>query len=119
MATLAGRRVLVVEDEPIVAMALEDMLDTLGCVVVGPAARLAEGVALAERETLDAAVLDINLGGDSSVAIADVLRLRDVPFAFASGYGAVPEGYDEAPLIEKPYRLDDLAAVLEVLLPEA
>ncbi|MBO9622475.1 MAG: response regulator [Sphingomonas sp.] len=116
MGAIAGKRVLLVEDEPIVAMALEDMLDALGCTVLGPATRLAEGVALAEGEPIDAAILDINLMGDTSTPIADVLRLRDVPFAFASGYGTVPEGYEEAPLIEKPYREQDVAAVLEVLL---
>lgn len=116
MTMIAGKRVLVIEDEPIVAMALEDMLEALGCTIVGPATRLAEGVDMAESEALDAAILDINLMGESSTPIADVLRLRDVPFAFASGYGTVPEGYDEAPLIEKPYREQDVAAVLEVLL---
>lgn len=116
MTILAGRRILMVEDEPIVAMALEDMLEALGCVVVGPAARLAEGLDLAESETFDAAILDINLGSATSLPIADVLRLRDLPFGFASGYGAPPEGYDEAPLIEKPYREEDVKAVLEVLL---
>ncbi|MGK6356522.1 response regulator [Sphingomonas sp. DT-207] len=116
MTEIAGRRILVVEDEPVVAMALEDMLAALGCEIVGPASRLAEGLALAETEPLDAAILDINLGRDTSIPVADLLRLRDVPFSFASGYGAPPEGYDEAPLIEKPYREDDVKAVLEVLL---
>lgn len=115
MTALSGRRVLVVEDEPIVAMALEDMLEAMGCEVVGPAARLSEGLALAEAEALDAAILDINLGHDNSIPIADLLRLRDIPFGFASGYGAPPEGYDDAPLIEKPYREEDVRAVLEVL----
>jgi DNA-binding response OmpR family regulator len=110
-------RVLVVEDEPVVAMCLEDILDALGFVTVGPAGRLSEGLALAGGEMLDAAILDINLGGERSTAIAEVLRGRGVPFAFASGYGAVPEGFaGEAPLIEKPYGERDIAAALRMLL---
>ncbi|HEX8303015.1 response regulator [Sphingomonas sp.] len=115
--SLAGLRVLVVEDEPVVAMCLEDMLEELGCVTVGPASRLAEGLALAEREMIDAAILDINLAGERSNTIADALRARDVPFAFASGYGAPPEGYG-APMIEKPYRAADISGALTRLLGE-
>jgi CheY-like chemotaxis protein len=112
-----GMRVLVVEDEPVVAMCLEDILGTLGCITVGPASRLAEGLALAQRGGLDAAILDINLGGERSTAIAEVLRSGGVPFAFASGYGAPPEGFGEStPLIEKPYREADILAALSLLL---
>lgn len=110
-------RVLVVEDEPVVAMCLEDILDGLGCTTVGPAARLAEGLALAENEALGAAILDINLGGERSTPIAQALRRRGVPFAFASGYGAVPEGFENSvPLIEKPYRDADIDAALKAIL---
>ncbi|MBC9030907.1 response regulator [Sphingomonas sp. JC676] len=110
-------RVLVVEDEPVVAMCLEDILDALGCVPVGPAGRLSEGLALAENEALDAAILDINLAGERSTPIAEALRARGVPFAFASGYGATPEGFTGgAPLIEKPYGERDIATVLRTLL---
>jgi CheY-like chemotaxis protein len=116
MSGHAGLRVLVVEDEPVVAMCLEDMLGALGCVPVGPAARLAEGLALAEQEQLDAAILDINLAGERSTAIAELLRRRGVPFAFASGYGAAPEGFETLPLIPKPYREADIDAALRALV---
>ncbi|UZK66223.1 response regulator [Sphingomonas sp. M1-B02] len=117
MTELMGLRVLVVEDEPIVAMCLEDILETLGCVAVGPAGRLSEGLALAQDAAIDAAILDINLGGERSTAIASMLRARGVPFAFASGYGSAPEGFaDEVPLIEKPYREGDIDAVLRALV---
>lgn len=109
-------RVLIVEDEPIVAMCLEDILDALGCVPVGPAARLAEGLELAETETLDAAILDINLGGERSTSIAQLLRERAVPFAFASGYGNAPDGFAGIAMIEKPYREADIARTLRDLL---
>ena len=108
-------RVLVVEDEPVVAMCLEDILDGLGCETVGPVARLAEGLALAENELLGAAILDINLAGERSNTIAETLRARGIPFAFASGYGAAPEGFS-APMIEKPYREADIDAALRALL---
>ncbi|RYG90184.1 MAG: response regulator [Alphaproteobacteria bacterium] len=114
MSTLTGLRVLVVEDEPVVAMCLEDILEELGCVTVGPASRLSEGLSLAE-ERLDAAILDINLAGERSNAIAERLRARGIPFVFASGYGVAPEGYG-APMIEKPYRTDDIGAALTAIL---
>ncbi|NML06291.1 response regulator [Sphingomonas sp. G-3-2-10] len=116
MTALEGLRVLVVEDEPIVAMCLEDILDGLGCVTIGPASRLADGLALAQAGGLDAAILDINLGGERSTRIAEALRGGGVPFAFASGYGAVPEGFENQPLIEKPYREADIQAALVRLL---
>lgn len=115
MTALAGLRILVVEDEPVVAMCLEDILDELGCITVGPVGRLSEGLALVEVERIDAAVLDINLDGERSNAIASALRDRGIPFAFASGYGTVPEGFG-APMIEKPYRSVDIAAALHTLL---
>ena len=110
-------RVLVVEDEPVVAMCLEDILDALGCIPVGPASRLSEGLALAENEALDAAILDINLAGERSTPIAEALRARGVPFAFASGYGTTPDGFaGGAPLIEKPYGERAIEAALRILL---
>lgn len=117
MTGLDGLRVLVVEDEPVVAMYLEDLLEGLGCETIGPASRLADGLALAEGNGFDVAILDINLGGERSTPIAEALRTRGVPFAFASGYGAPPEGFgDEVPMIEKPYREAQIAAALGRLL---
>ena len=118
MSMFVGMRILVVEDEPVVAMCLEDILEGLGCVTIGPASRLAEGLALAEASGLDAAILDINLGGgDRSIAIAETLRRRHVPFVFASGYGAPPEGFGETtPLIEKPHREAEVVGALRALL---
>ncbi len=119
MSALEGLRVLVVEDEPVVAMYLEDLLEALGCQTIGPASRLVDGLALAQAEdrSFDVAILDINLGGERSTPIAEALRARGVPFAFASGYGAPPEGFgDEVPMIEKPYREAQVAAALDRLL---
>ncbi|WP_179187937.1 response regulator [Sphingomonas sp. IBVSS2] len=117
MSGLRGLRVLVVEDEPVVAMYLEDLLEALGCETIGPASRLADGLALAEGGGFDVAILDINLSGERSTPIAEALRARGVPFAFASGYGAPPEGFGKkVPMIEKPYREAQLADALARLL---
>ena len=109
-----GLRVLLVEDEPLVAMNVEDMLDALGCVVVAAAARVDEALLVVEREALDAAVLDVNLDGRPSFPVADALAARDVPFVFATGYG--PSGLREdlrgRPSLQKPFRLRQLAEAL-------
>lgn len=113
---LAGRKVLVVEDEPLVAMMVEDMLMDLGCVVIGPAMQLSEGLRLAETAEVDAAVLDINLNGDRSFPIADLLEARGIPFLFATGYGGgeALAGRRE-PVIQKPYQMERLAEMLTAL----
>jgi DNA-binding response OmpR family regulator len=81
-------RVLLVEDEALVAMMIEDMLADLGHEVVGPAMHLDVGLELAASADLDFAVLDMNLRGESSTPIADILQRRQVPFVFATGYGS-------------------------------
>ena len=83
---LSGRRVLVVEDETMVAWLLEDMLADLGCAVVGPAARVNQALAMLDAEAIDAAVLDVNLNGQMSYPVADALAARGVPFVFSTGY---------------------------------
>ena len=86
---LLGLRVLVVEDEALVAMQLEDMLDELGCVVVDVAGTVSRGVALAADAAvaLDGAILDVNLGGEKVYPVAERLAARGVPFVFCTGYG--------------------------------
>ncbi|MDE2486533.1 MAG: response regulator [Alphaproteobacteria bacterium] len=113
-AKLEGMRVLVVEDEMMVSMLIEDMLTELGCEVVGPASRLDEAMALARDAELDCAVLDVNLGGQPIFPLADLLRERGRPFAFATGYGdAGLRDVDKgSPVLQKPFREGDLARVL-------
>jgi CheY-like chemotaxis protein len=116
---LSGRRVLVIEDEMMVAMLLQDMLADLGCVVVGPAARVEQALAMIEAAgALDAAVLDVNLNGQRSYPVADVLAARSVPFVFATGYGedSLMNGYRSFPLLQKPFRLSELGDALAKLL---
>ncbi|MGE5563477.1 MAG: response regulator [Bacillota bacterium] len=116
--SLAGIRVLVVEDEAIIALAIEDMLIELGCQIVGPALSVDAAARLASGEALDAAVLDINLRGETSRPVAEILRGRDVPFCFSTGYESadVPDGFESVPLLRKPYTSDSLGAMLRMLL---
>jgi CheY-like chemotaxis protein len=111
---LDGLKVLVVEDEMMVSMLIEDMLTDLGCTIVGPASRLDEALALAREVELDCAVLDVNLGGQPIFPLADLLREKGAPFAFATGYGdAGLRDVDKgAPVLQKPFREADLARVL-------
>jgi CheY-like chemotaxis protein len=113
-----GLRVLVVEDEMMVSMLIEDMLGDLGCKVIGPASRLDEAMELAKAVELDCAVLDVNLGGQPIFPLADLLRERGAPFAFATGYGdAGLRDVDKgSPVLQKPFREGDLARVLGELV---
>lgn len=116
---LDGRRVLLVEDEALVACLLEDMLADLGCATVGPAARVDQALALIEAKQIDAAMLDINLNGSLSYPIADALIARDIPFLFSTGYDrdTVREGYRSRPTLQKPFDGSELGRALTALLP--
>lgn len=117
---LDGVRVLIVEDETLVAMMLEDLLEEVGCRIAGAAATVAQALeqlaALAGQ--VDAAVLDVNLGGEKVYPVADALAARGVPFMFATGYGTsgVSERYPERTVIAKPYQLRTLSQALRSLL---
>lgn len=117
-ANLAGLKVLVVEDEMLVSMLVEDMLADLGCTVVGPAAELEEAMSLAQSADIDLALLDVNLGGRPIFPVADALKARGVPFAFASGYGeaGLSEDHRGAAVLQKPFREADLAKALRGLV---
>lgn len=111
-------RVLVVEDDALLAFDLADELTSLGYAVVGPARDVEEAMALIAGEGCDIAVLDVNLGnGMTSEAIAVELRRRSIPFAIASGYAAdqYPAIFRDAPLLPKPVRLDLLVDRLHAL----
>ncbi len=112
-----GLRVLVVEDEALVAMLVEDMLTDLGCTVVGPVSDLDEALAAVAAQEIDCAVLDVNLAGKPIFPVADALKAKGAPFAFASGYGeaGVREDHKSAPVLQKPFREADLARALGLL----
>ena len=110
---LKGLPVLVVEDAALVAAMAEDMLLDMGARVIGPAATVAQGLALAEPGGVDVALLDVNVRGDPVTPLADMLRQAGVPIVFATGYGVAPKGIHEvAPVIGKPYTQDDLGKAL-------
>jgi CheY-like chemotaxis protein len=114
----SGRRVLVVEDEMIVAWLLEDMLADLGCAVVGPAARVNQALAMIDAEAIDVALLDVNLNGQMSYPIADALATRGVPFVFSTGYDKdrLLDGYQTFPVLQKPFHRSELGDTLAKLL---
>lgn len=120
MKTLSALKVLVVEDEALVSMLVEDMLTDLGCTIVGPAAEIEEALKLATSADIDAALLDVNLGGRPIFPVADALRARGVPYAFASGYGeaGISEDHKGASVLQKPFREADLRRVLEGLVSQ-
>ena len=118
-ASFKGRRVLVVEDEMMIAMLVEDMLEELGCAVIGPAHALDAALELAETESgIDAALLDVNLAGKPVFPVADALRQKGVPAIFSTVYGdaGLREADRGAPVLQKPFRAGDLAKALSEAL---
>lgn len=117
MTSLTGRRVLIVEDEALVAMLAEDFLTELGAVVVGPASSIDGAMAMIAGHEIDAALLDINIRGERSDRVADALRLRGIPIVCATGYG---EGAAEfargSAIVAKPYTKDKLDRSLQLVL---
>lgn len=105
MTALNDRRVLVVEDESLVAMLLETMLEDMGCTPVGPASTVDEGLKLASEERLDAALLDVNVAGTPVFAVAEALESRGIPLVFSTGYGegGLPENWRGRPTVQKPF----------------
>ena len=116
---LVGRRILLVEDEMLIACMLGDMLAELGCAVIGPAARVAQALAVIEAEIIDAAVLDISLNQELSYPVADALIARRIPFLFSTGYdrSRVWPGYQSLPMLQKPFHLRELTKVLATFFP--
>jgi CheY-like chemotaxis protein len=112
-------RVLVVEDEVLLAWELQDVLQRLGNEVVGPVGSPREALALAETEQLDAALLDVNLGTGTSIDAAATLAARGIPFAFITGYEhkRLPGDLDTVPRLTKPFDERRLASALESLRP--
>jgi CheY-like chemotaxis protein len=112
-----SKRVLVVEDETLLALVLTDEVSDLGYRVVGPACTMAEARHLAQKASIDGALLDLNLHGVLSHEIADILSRRKIPFAFITGYNEPPTGlYGNMDVLHKPYDLNGLARTIEGVL---
>lgn len=115
---LSGRRILVVEDEMLVLIMIEDILDDAGCTSVTAAATVERALALIEAQSFDIAMLDMNLGGSNTYAVADALAARGVPFVYSTGYSGhdTRVGYRERPILKKPFKDRELVEMLTHLL---
>src|SRR4029077_20709875 len=119
--SLAGMRLLVVEDGLLVSMLIEEILGELGATVTGPYGRLADGLAGAKAAPFDGAILDLNLAGESADPLADLLLARGVPFVFITGYQrrSTDRRYANVPVLQKPIDAAALESVLLTLLGSA
>lgn len=116
----ASRSILIVEDEPLIAMMLEDFLDSLGYLVRGTCDTVRAALDEVEKGGFDLAILDVNLKGENVWPVASALRERNVPFVIATG-GHVdppPPEFDNAPVIEKPYTVDRVTPAIVAALAE-
>ena len=119
---LRGRRVLVIEDEMLVAMEFESLLQRQGCAVVGPASTVDRALALLDHDQPDAALLDLNLNGEPATAVAVALKTRGVPFVLVTGYGEAQSSEAElqgAPRVDKPVNHQELVRALAHVLEAA
>ena len=111
-------RVLVVEDEPLIALMVQDWLTELGCETVGPANTVQDALTLIDGQAQDAAILDVSLGKQDCYPVADALRTRGVPIALATGHSldGPAAGYAEALSLSKPYDFEAAKGTLAKLL---
>jgi CheY-like chemotaxis protein len=117
MNDLAGRRVLIIEDESLVTMMIEDALADFGCEVAALASRFSDAMEKAKSLSFDIAILDVNLDGQRTFPIAEALIDRGVPFVFATGYDAasLPDPMRRAPILHKPFQQMDLERALRAV----
>jgi CheY-like chemotaxis protein len=109
-SNLQGKRVLLIEDEPLIAMEIGSQLKSAGCEVVGPAETVESARQLIAVMSFDAALVDANLAGSPVDELVAALMKKDIPFTFATGYGrdALPLGFRDAPVLTKPFSQDEL-----------
>ncbi len=113
-----AKQILIVEDEPLIAMMLEDFLDILDQQVAGSADSVATALARVGQGGIDAAILDVNLrGGEKSTPVAEALAAAGVPFVFATGGGddSVDVRFRDRPVLQKPFTMDGVARALAAL----
>jgi CheY-like chemotaxis protein len=117
---MSTRRVLVLEDEPLIAMLMQDWLAELGCETLGPTGTVQAALALIESQPPDAAILDISLGKQDCYPVADRLQDRAIPFAFATGRAAddIVSRHQAAPRLSKPVNFAAVSGVIGKLLNE-
>jgi DNA-binding response OmpR family regulator len=112
-----SRKILVIEDSPVVGPFTADILAELGFETVGPAPNMANARELAESADYDGAVLDIHIRGERVFPLCEVLEAKGVPFIFTSGYAAwqIPDKWEDRPRLQKPYSIDEISSALEAL----
>ncbi|MGL5165282.1 MAG: response regulator [Afipia sp.] len=112
------RSVLLVEDEVMIRMMVADMLEELGYTIAGEAGDIDEAVRLVQVADYDIAILDVNVNGKVITPVAEAVQLRELPFVFATGYGAqgLPEKFRDRPTIQKPFQIETLARTIESVL---
>ena len=115
---LTGKRILLVEDSPVVGPFTQSLLEELGCEVIGPAANMASAREMAEGAELDAAIVDIRIRGEKAFPICEILAGRQIPFILSSGYAdwPTPQKWEGRPQLPKPYTIEDIEAALVRLL---
>jgi DNA-binding response OmpR family regulator len=113
--------ILVVDDEPLIAMLVADWLNELGCQVIGPANRASDALSHIEGASLNAVLLDVSLGSEDSFALADLARAKSIPVAFVTGRAAtdLPPRFKGAPILPKPFEFEDIKRLIADLLPPA
>lgn len=118
---VSDRRVLLVEDEAMVAMLLEDLLAEMGCTVVAVASRIDAAMQAAQTLDYDLAILDVNLDGRETYPVADAITARNLPSVFVTGYGpsGLREPYRHLPVLTKPFREAELRKIVTLALAAA
>ena len=113
-----GGSVFLVEDEAMIRMMVADMLEELGYSIAAEAGDLNEALKLAGTTEFDIAILDVNVNGKVISPVAELLKNRNRPFIFATGYGSqgVPEEYRDRPALQKPFQIETLAKVIDSTL---
>jgi len=116
---MVAGRILIVEDEPLIAMELAELVKELRCEVLGPARDMPTALRLLADHQLDAAILDINIDGDRSFVVADELSRLGKPWIFTTGYDAeILNGrYADVPFVTKPFSTEDLSSLITQILP--
>ena len=118
MASLGDRRILIVEDSPVVGTFTADLLAELGCTVIGPAPNMAAAREMIENEHFDAAIMDVHIRGKRVFPLCELLEEKKVPFVLTSGYAdwQMPDKWKARPRLQKPYTLDQMEKALAEIM---